>query len=358
MKKLFILLMLSLTFGVSAQSYNTWSVEGGLGAHWVADQSAVATDHFNHYNLTVRKSFSPLFGLGLYGGHDNLSLRSKEGVYAETDYTRLTLEGVIHVSRALQIDNQVFNLLAHGGVGAARIAEDRDFVSFGDRLASTLGKPAHTDRSQTILAVSGGITGLFKVNDNLAAKLDWTTTVNANQDNTLDYRYKVANAQVNSIVNNLSVGVVFYLGKNKGHTDWNKKAEVIRTVYVDRTVTKEISNVTNVTNSCDCSIYENVYFDNDKDVIKIQGLNAIEKVAEYLKQNQGTKVVITGSASPTTATSYEYDLDLSKRRVSAVESNLISLGVTMDRVIVKYVGKDESRKDTHEFARRVSLQIK
>lgn len=342
MKRIITLLVLVLSFGLYAQEYNTWSIEGGLGGHWVADQSAKPTDNFNHYNLTVRKYLSPVFGLGLYGGLDNLSLTNKTGELYETDYARLTLEGVIHASKLLQIDNQTFNILTHGGVGIVRIGEDKDY---GDYYQATLG-------------LSGGITGLIKLSERVAIKLDWTTTLHANQDYTLDNAFEIKNSQINSIVNNLTLGAVIGLGKRKQHTDWHTApvVPIIKNIYIDRTITN-VHEAKIVQQACECAISENVYFVNDGDVIDIQGLNAIEKVADYLAENKGASVQLTGSASPTKSTTDEYDLDLSKRRVEAVEAKLIKLGVDDLRITIEYIGKDNDRDDIHEFARKVSLTV-
>ena len=345
MRNIILSLILIVACGLSSQAqYKSWAIEAGVGNHYIADQSAVAGDNSLGFNLTVRKNLSRTFGLGLYTSYDKLDLITFDGDRTTTKYWRATLEGVVDVSNLLEIENDVFTLLGHGGAGAARLT------------GGTLDNVRYT------LVAGVGATGLFKLSDGFALKVDWTTLINGNQDTTLDGAFDVTNAQANSLVNTLSVGTVFYIGrKSKGkkvHADW----------YSEPEPQYEIINVTNegpVTNTfvsqvaeCNCSANENVYFENDEDEIKIQGLNAIEKIFNLLAKDSEATVELTGSASPTASTTVAYDLDLSKRRVEAVKGKLIDLGLDASRITTKYIGKDNSRQVIHEFARKVSLEVK
>ena len=339
MKKLILVLILIVTGSISAQDYKSWAVEAGVGNHYIADQSATLGDNQLSFNLTVRKNLSRTFGLGFYGGYDKLDLVTFDGVSTTSKYFRGTLEGVIDVSNILEIENEVFTLLTHGGVGSARVTGGvYQEVSYN-------------------LVLAGGATALFKLGEGFALKVDWTTLVNGNQKRTLDGAFDVTNAQVNSIVNNFTLGAVFYIGKADKHADW---VQTPKPVYTNTYITNE-GAVTNTFVSevieCKCSADENVYFENDEDIIRIQGLNAIEKIANLLIADNEATVHLTGSESPTINPLID-DKDLSERRVSAIESKLVALGISPHRIFTTYIGKDANRDLIHEFARKVSLIVK
>lgn len=346
MRNLILSFILIVSCSVAAQQekFKSWAVEAAVGNHYVADQSAVAGDNALGFNLVVRKNFSRTFGLGLYTSYDKLDLVTFDGESTTTKYWRGTIEGVVDVSNILEIENNTFTMLAHGGAGAARLTGGVQ------------------DNVRYTLVVGAGITGLFRISDSFALKADWTTMINGNQDRTLDGAFDVTNAQANSLVNTLTVGTVFYIGrKSKGkevHADWYNEPEPVYTIVENITNEAPITQITKVINACACSADENVYFENDEDNIRIQGLNAIEKIANLLMLDSDATVELTGSASPTASTTIPYDLDLSKRRVEAVKDKLVRLGVSESRITTFYVGKDNDRDDIHEFARKVSLVVK
>ena len=283
------------------------------------------------------------------------------GEQVNTNFFRLNLEGVIDALEVVRLSNDYVTVLAHGGFGYTYFETDNGFDKF------------HPN-------VSGGLTGLVKLNQDLALKLDWTTTGNFNQERSLDNGVGVTNVGINSFVNNATVGLVVYLGKKKKgkspeHYDWYNapedntlnelKAEM---VLVRNQIRKQQPNVNvyNIVKDCGCSVSENVYFENDlpkvgqtgEDLIGIQGLNAIEKIFNAAQLDKSLTVYLNGSASDTKSTTYRYDLDLSERRVNAVKNKLILLGLDESRIKINFIGKDYGRGDIHEFARKVSLEVR
>lgn len=360
MKKFLTLLMIfavTLSYG-----QRNWAVEGGVGLHLIADESADLRDNVYHLDGVVRYSFNERFGVGLYGGYDRLNLENFiTGEEVNTNYYRLSLQGVIDAFEVLKMRSKYVTLLAHGGFGYTYFDTNNGF----DKLHPS---------------VSGGLTGLVKLSTDLALKVDWSTTGNFQQSRSLDNGVDVTNVGINSFVSNATVGLVVYLSKKKSgkspeHYDWwnapedntldELKAEVIL-LRNDIRKQKPVQNVYKTVKGCNCSVSENVYFKNDfpkigqtgEETIEIQGRNAIEKIANALKLDKALNVYLTGSASNTKSTTVPYDLDLSKRRVEAVKEKLLLLGVDENRIKIDYFGKDYSRNDIHEFARKVSLEVR
>jgi outer membrane protein OmpA-like peptidoglycan-associated protein len=352
MKKVIILalLMIASTLSYGQDEYNKWAVSAETGSHSVSDASALVDDNYNHFGLDLRYNINEIVGVGVRGAFDNLSLVTIEGNSVETDYLRLNAEATVSVFEILKLRHKNINLLFHGGPGAS-------FVDVSD--GSYNGK---------LFNMSGGMTALLKLSRSFAFKVDYSSTIHLSQDRTLDGAFDIPNAGVNSVVDNLSVGLVYYWGKGKKknggekndlqHADWYSAPTPIYEIIENITQVAPVTNITQVINNCDCSADENVYFENDEDVIEIQGLNAIEKVANLLALDAAATVELTGSASPTATTSIDYDLDLSERRVKAVRDKLINLGVSSSRITTKFVGKDIQRSYIHEFARKVSLIVK
>lgn len=359
MRKILAIALVLFTVTVSAQ--RNWAVEVGAGLHTIADESADLRDNIYHLDGVVRYSFNERFGVGLYGGYDRLNLENYlTGNQVNTNFYRLNLEGIIDALEVVKLSNDYVTVLAHGGFGYTRFDTDNGFTKY------------HPN-------VSGGVTGLVKLSTDLALKLDWTTTGNFNQERSLDAAAGVTNVGINSFVNNATVGLVVYLGKKrngtKEHFDWwnapedntldELKAEM---VLLRNDIRKQtpVTNVYNTVKGCDCSVNENVYFKNDypkvgqtgEELIEIQGLNAIEKIANALKLDSALNVYLTGSASNTKSTTVPYDIDLSKRRVEAVKEKLLLLGVDENKIKIDYFGKDYNRNDIHEFARKVSLEVR
>ena len=360
MKKL--LAIAFILFAVTVNAQRNWAVEAGVGLNTIADESADLSNNLFHLDGVVRYSFNERFGVGLYGGYDRMNLENFiTGEQVNTNFFRLNLEGVIDVFEVVKLSNKYVTVLGHGGFGYTYFETDNGFDKF------------HPN-------VSGGLTGLVKLSTDLALKLDWTTTGNFNQERSLDNGIAVTNVGINSFVNNATVGLVVYLGKKKKgkspeHYDWyeapeDNTLEKLKTEMVllrNQVRTQQpVVNVYKVVQNCNCSVSENVYFKNDypkigqtgEETIEIQGRNAIEKIFNAAMLDKNLTVYINASASDTKSTTYRYDLDLSERRANAVKEKLVLLGLDESRIKVNFIGKDYGRGNIHEFARKVSLEVR
>ena len=365
MRNLYILVALLFTVSIASAQYghNKWAIEAEVGAHSLQDYASeslggILTNDGVHFGLAGRYNFNPKFGLGIVAGYDKLTLESQlQNNLINSDYYRLNLQAYVNIFKVLDLNPKRLTMLVHGGPGLSWINNDNGY-------------------SERIENLSGGVTALYKLSNRVALKLDFTSTGNINGSRTFDGLEVAQSAGISSTVHNLSVGVVYYLGRKAhklklgepelevlDHLDWvyEPREEIyITNEYITQNYPKEfITNTIQLESSCDCEYITNeyVFFDHDEDVIRDTELNAIYKIYEQLRLNDSIKLVIDGWASPTSS-SDEYNLDLSKRRSQAVYDKLIAMGVSEDRILAKtFNGKDNDKNDSiaHDVARRVEL---
>jgi outer membrane protein OmpA-like peptidoglycan-associated protein len=341
-KLLTVTLVLLIGFSSNAQ-YKRWSLEASFGANNVSDQSATIRDneYLSHYEGAVRYNFSPTFGLGGYVGYSDLNLRNFEGNALDSQFGRFNISAVVDVFDIVDMRNDTFTLLAHSGPGVSYLNNRLD--------------------DQYTFNISNGITGLFKLSNKLALKVDYTMTAQFDQANTLDGFFRTRNTQTNSFVNNLSVGLAFYLNnddEDEEHADWYVRERLVDTVYIKQFVKERTIVTTPVVTKqeCDCILNENVFFEHDSDVINKTGLNALAKTIDYV--NSGSEIIIVGYASNTKSSS-EYNMDLSKRRANNVKRKLVEAGANPNKIKVTFKGKDFNKEESvHDLARTVKIIVR
>jgi len=354
MKKVLILVILMvMPFVTFAQGdFNKFSIGIETGMHSVSDQSAIVTDNYNHFGADVRYNINELFGVGIRGGYDNINVNTIQGNPVNLDYGRINLEATISVFELLRLRHKYINLLVHGGPGVAFIRTDNGY-------------------SENPMNVAGGITALVKLSRSLAFKVDYTSSIHLSQDRTLDGFTDITNAGINSVVDNLSAGLVFYIGKKdkngnkRQHADWYVTPTVEPVVPVINNIT-QVTEVREIikTEVAKKEFREFVFFNHDEyditnesDYVK-PSQNAIYKAKSFLIENPESKLVITSYASATKSTS-EYNQTLSQKRGDDVKNKLVSMGISSDRIRVVANGKDlnYSNELVHDMARRVELTI-
>jgi len=349
---LITLLLFSVTIYGQEIEYNKWAVEAEIGGNRVNDESASSISGGLHFGLGLRYNLNETVGLGLTAGFDTEDLRNDFlGLQTELEYFRFNVEGYIDALNIVDLNNQYFTVLFHGGPG----------ISFID---------TNNAYSETLMNVRGGITLLFKLTDRLALKGDFSTTANLNQSFGLDGFDPNSNVGITSTLHNYSAGLVFYLGKKnkkddkrKTHADWYEKPAPLPTEITNTFptyVTNEVVNETTVERPCECSesFSEYVFFDHDENIIKGTGLNAIFKTYRALVDNPNLKLTIKGYASPTNS-SDEYNLRLSERRADELLEKFVAMGISEDRIKTGSYGKDRKydTKYVHDVARRVELLV-
>ena len=328
------------------QDFNRWALEAEIGGNRINDEASASKTGGLHLGLGLRYSFNEIVSAGLTVSFDTEEL-SNDFTYNSTDfkYFRANVEGYIDAFNILDLNNQFMTVLFHGGPGVSLIKTDNDY-------------------DQTLMNVRGGLTALFKFNERLAFKADFSTTANLNQSNSLDGFDANTNVGITSTLHNFSAGLVFYLDKKKErHADWSEKEEVA-----------DITNITNVTNPvteitkeitiekvCECNtepVSEYVFFDHDEYVIRATELNAIYKAFASLDENADYRLDIRGFASPTSSSS-EYNQTLSENRTNALKVKLVEMGLDESRITTSSYGKDLDRSNevVYDIARRVELLI-
>lgn len=361
MKKFKLLLLLLLIgFVTIAQEkeekpFNPWSVDFGIGTSKVNDAS-YDNGRDLHFNLGARYNFNPTIALGLRLGFDDLKGESvtygiptdsyyQPAIDVDATYFRATVEVTVDVLDVVDIHNDYFTLLAHGGPGVALLDTDND--NYGE----------------TIGIVSGGFTGIYKFTNNLGVKLDYTIASQINQKRTLDGMFDATSDGQTSNIHNASLGLIFYPGdRDKKPADFYYEPciPVIQSdTIINNYYTSNITEVTKVVKEeYEPTYQEFVFFDHDKSKIDRVGRNAIYKMYVTLMIVQDSKVKIIGWASDTDS-SAAYNLALSERRCEDVKAQLIDAGIDESRITIDAEGKDYhlDNENVHGLARRVELLI-
>ncbi|MFT5744996.1 MAG: type IX secretion system PorP/SprF family membrane protein [Saprospiraceae bacterium] len=118
-------------------------------------------------------------------------------------------------------------------------------------------------------------------------------------------------------------------------------------------VTKEIREAKDIA-------IRNVYFDLDKDNIKRQYFQDLDKLAEYLVGHPEWRVRATGHTDE--RASKEYNDSLSKRRVESVMFYLMNRGAKRNQIVAEYYGEGEpseigTTEANYQLNRRVELNL-
>ena len=79
------------------------------------------------------------------------------------------------------------------------------------------------------------------------------------------------------------------------------------------------------------TINENIMFDWDKSFIRFDQIKVVNEIARLMKEYPETKITIKGYAS--IEGEIDYNLNLSNRRVEAVKDALVSMGVSVERIV-------------------------
>lgn len=338
--RLFLLVLLVSTLGFSQadeKPFTQWGAEVEIGGHSLVAAN-FSGDDFVHIGVLGRYNFNRTFGLGLRLGLDMFEIIDDTGQAYDRDYVSLNLEAIADLLDIVDLNNEKFTILAHGGPGVA-----------------------FTQKS-TFFNLSGGFTGLFKVGDHSALKLDYTMHGNYNQavqGSTGEVEHLNG---LSSIVNTFSVGLAVYFG-DKTPVDFMSDECCGGDVIIHQGDTTIVNNnqtlVTKIIREeYTPVIQEFVFFKHDKDKIRKSELNAVYQIYNALQDIQDSKVRIIGYASAT-ASSDQYNLELAERRCLSLATKLALMGIDDSRIIIDPEGKDFhlDNIDVHDLARRVELRL-
>ncbi len=83
----------------------------------------------------------------------------------------------------------------------------------------------------------------------------------------------------------------------------------------------------------------------------------VYNIAEYMKANPDTQIVVRGYADEDTGTS-EYNMKLSERRAQAVADILVGdYGINADRLIIEAAGSNTQIYETNDWNRIVIFAV-
>ncbi len=214
---LFSLFFICLSFALSAQNdvknMNKWSLGVSIGAHDCMAPSRANTRLYqiHHYGINARYMFTNLAGIRLGVNYDFLDFIDRP---YNSYYVRTSLEGVVNVGDILHFPQVMsrIGLLVHGGLGFSGLWSDNN-----PRIANT---ESLSKRSDGMINVTFGATPQLKLNERWSLNGDLSFIFHARQDNRFDMQAANKKGAIDGYMLNLSIGVSYYLGKNKTHADW------------------------------------------------------------------------------------------------------------------------------------------
>ncbi len=108
------------------------------------------------------------------------------------------------------------------------------------------------------------------------------------------------------------------------------------------------------------AILENIFFDVDKYDLQEKSLTELRKILRFLQENPGVRVEISGHTDNTGSASY--NVQLSEKRAAAVNSYLVSQGISAGRLIPKGYGSqqpiaDNDSEEGRQKNRRIEFKI-
>ncbi|MEL1253741.1 OmpA family protein [Flavobacterium sp. DGU38] len=418
-KKLASLTFLLLSFAVNAQNatvvstepsidnsaYNKWSIElnGGFNTPMRNFTSGYSTESFNpfHADLGARYMFNPKFGLKLDFGYDQFTERDNTPEF-ESRIIRTSLQGVINLGRALNFETwtNTFGILVHGGAGASQLSSKNGL-----------------DGEDYILHGILGITGQVRLGNRVALTADVSGIVNTLQNFNFDgMGFAPEGRPLDGFLVNTSIGLTFYLGKNKTHADWvgeedryddlERRLGLVETGLLDsdkdgvadlydlepnsiagvavNTKGQSIDNNQNgvpdelesylektygqKSGAIDTNTtveqlindgYVNVYFDFNSSKPTNASLSGIDFLVKYLKNNPNKTADVVGYADEIGSSSY--NVDLSRKRAEAVKNIAVNAGIDASRLNVIANGEDttvnKDSKEARQIVRRVAFKV-
>lgn len=198
MKKTITLIMLVLSIGAFSQSKNDqYSLEAGYGGSIPVG----AFSSWQHFEGAFRYMVDDTWGLKFDMGYDAFRKDGIEGY--GSNYLRFSAQAVHNLARTLGVrinSNESLNLLAHAGLGYSNLKSE---------------SKAGTDNIGNVII---GITPQVKLSRSLALYLDASYIANFSQN--FNFNGTSNKGGFTGSLYNLSAGLTFYFGKNKGDSDW------------------------------------------------------------------------------------------------------------------------------------------
>lgn len=399
---------------LTGETFNRWSVEAEFGQSKGSKPytdgyygnnpgKAFGGIAINHVGVGVRYMFSPKFGVKMNLNADNLQEQNNSGSLPfQMAHHQISAEGVVNLIRLFDVQKQAgrFGLLFHLGGQVSRMQPQmgpQDKTEWNGGLVAGIAPQFRILKNLSVFVD-------FTVNSNIRQHYNWDgTTFSEPKNNLAGSLYRG------------SIGLSYALGKGKIHGDWaiiqdkndakmdslnNRIGEIeelmndsdkdgvpdyldaeqnsIAGVAVDtkgRMVDKNNNGVpdelekyvTNSINSNNATAsaaatdnavlqlindgYIAAYFDTAKSTPNGASASNIGFILNYLKNNPGKTVDITGYADEIGGT--EYNNKLSADRAQNVKAILVRAGIDESRITITPRGEDDSVDKKSDWARRL-----
>ena len=196
-----ILFLMSLSL-FAQNNEGQYSVEGGYG---LGLSGKPGITDYGHFNVGLRYMISPTWGVKFDYGHDKF--RTNSTPETGVDYNRISAQAVYNAGRDLNLPvatNGYVNLLLHAGAGLSR---------------SSSTQMSNKDNMGNLII---GITPQFYISPRFAIQADFSYVANLLQHFDYDgnYRYAGEPKSFTGGQTNISIGLVYYMGKRKSDYDW------------------------------------------------------------------------------------------------------------------------------------------
>lgn len=365
--------------------FDRWSIEGAVGVTkpWQNFTAGyrTGTPDFLSTDFGLRYMFNEYLGMRLGFGYNQFT-EGDDSFDFETNSYLFNMQGVMNLGRILKFESwtKTFGLLGHAGVGAGYM----DYKRTGgaeDWYGSVLG----------------GLTGQIKLGRSVALTLDGTAVGTFRQNSAFDGG--VGNNKDAGMYLNGTIGLAFYLGKNKEHADWylsdadkygaldskitslDQRVKKLEDTSADKaSVAKTQGDVDALSKKVDelaaykpeAQTYDdfvkqlvndgyiNVYFDFNSTKVQGTSTNSMNFMKAYMAKNAGASVEVQGYADE--LGSDEYNSKLSQKRADAVVKLLTEAGIDGGRLSAVGKGKDTSvdkkSEQARQLARRVTFVVK
>ena len=381
----------------STEAYNKWSVEvaGGVSKPLNRLGSSFGFVTPVTVDLGLRYMINNKFGIKGDLGYN--TLQEKDGTPEfNSRYYRGDIQAVANLGRIMNFETwtNTIGLLGHGGVGLGmvRSGDAKDWVGNG------------------IL----GLTLQARLSDHFALTMDGSAILNVRQSFNFDAT-ETGKAGYGGILNG-TLGVTYYIGKNKKHADWvvldatnglEKRVSELEAMNADTDrdgivdyldlepntmsgamvdnkgraidankngipdeIEKYIDGKYKTGNGSGISDdtikglvnggYVSVFFDFNKSTPNTESTDAVAYVLTYLRNNPSASVDIIGHADEVGSTSYNNNL--SAARANNVKETLLKSNIAASRLNVVAAGEDSSvdvnSDNARKLVRRVSFMIK